>query len=288
MLSNFKDSSAVQKYTAQSLVSFVSSMRNKAQKATFSSTLLALALVPSLASASPVTVNARYVLSVAGTIVADMNIKLDDNGRSYSLDLDANVAGLGNLVAQGAANIDVSGKSSGGKYAGEDFHLMTRSSQNTANVNVDYNNGNVTAFVVDPPLQPRVDQVAVQRSQLRNVEDMLSAFVLQADKFDHTLCDQKLRIFTGVERFDLTMRYASSENATSQRTGYQGPVIACQLAYDPISGHYTSSEITAYLQTSERMLIWYAPVENSNTFIPYRVLVGTSLGDLSMVLTSLS
>lgn len=288
MLSNFKDDQVVQKIIAQSLASLTSAMPNKAQKATFTSTLLALSLIPSLAIASPVTVNARYVLSVAGTIVADMNIKLEDNGRTYSLDLDANVAGLGNLVAQGAANIEVSGNSSRGKYAGEDFHLVTRSSQNTSNVNVSYNNGNVTAFVVAPPIQPRVDQVALQRSQLRGVEDMLSAFVLQADKFDRSLCDQKLRIFTGVERFDLTMRYAASENATSQRTGYQGPVIACQLAYNPISGHYTSSEITAYLQTSQRMLIWYAPVAGSNTFIPYRVLVGTSLGDLSMVLTSLS
>ncbi len=250
--------------------------------------LCALGAMSSAVSAAPVTVSARYVLSVAGTIVADMDIKLNDSGRQYTLDLDARVAGLGTLVAQGSANIEVSGKSSNGKYQGEAFHLVTRSTQNTVDVTVNYNNANVTAFVVDPPLQPRVDQVPVQRSQLRGVADMLSAFVLQGNALDRSLCDRKLQIFTGVERFNLTMRYAASENATSARTGYQGPVIACQLAYDPISGHYTSSEITAYLQTSERMLIWYAPVPNSNTFIPYRVLIGTSLGDLSMVLTRMN
>lgn len=238
--------------------------------------------------AEPLEIDARYVLSVAGTIVADMNIKLNDTGSTYTLNLNANVSGLGNLVAQGSASIEVSGTSTGGTYAGENFQLITRSSQSTTDVKVQYANANVTAFVVTPPLQPRVDQVPVQRAQLRNVADMLSAFVLQANALDPALCERKLRIFTGVERFDLEMRFVASEVATSQRTGYQGPVIACQLAYNPISGHYTSSEITAYLQTSERMLIWYAPVANSNTFIPYRVLVGTSLGDLSMVLTRLN
>ncbi len=238
-------------------------------------------------AATPLTVDAKYVLSVAGTIVADMNIRLNDTGSTYTLNLDANVAGLGNLVARGSASIDVSGTSSGGAYTGENFQLVTRSPQDTVDVRVQYANANVTAFVVDPPLQPRVDQVPVQRSQLRNVADMLSAFVLQANTLDRSLCDRKLRIFTGVERFDLSMRFVASEVATSQRTGYQGPVVACQLAYTPVSGHYTTSEITAYLQASERMLIWYAPIADSNTFIPYRVLIGTSLGDLSMVLTRL-
>ncbi|MCF6301845.1 MAG: DUF3108 domain-containing protein [Devosiaceae bacterium] len=245
-------------------------------------------VAPVAQAATPLVVNAKYVLSVAGTIVADMNIQLNDSGSAYTLNLDANVAGLGNLVAQGSATIEVSGTSAGGEYAGESFQLITRSSQSTVDVKVQYANANVTAFVVTPPLQPRVDQVPVQRSQLRNVADMLSAFVLQANTLDRSLCDRKLRIFTGVERFDLDMRFVASEVATSQRTGYQGPVVACQLAYNPISGHYTSSEITSYLEASERMLIWYAPIENSNTFIPYRVLIGTSLGDLSMVLTRLN
>ena len=251
-----------------------------------SAALLALSSVP--ASAAPVSASAKYVISVAGTIVADVTINLNDNGAGYDLDMDGNVAGLGNLVARGAVNMEASGSSAQNSYQGEIFHYQTRASDGTSDVNVSYANKNVTAFVVDPPLPLRVDQVPVERAHLRNVNDMLSAFVIKAPALDRSICDRRLRIFTGVERFDLDLRFAASETATSVRTGYQGPVISCQIDYQPISGHYTNSEVTNYLKNSRRMLIWYAPLGNSGTFIPYRVLIGTSLGDLSMVLTRLN
>ena len=38
---------------------------------------------------------------------------------------------------------------------------------------------------------------------------------------------------------------------------------------------------------SDRILIWYAPLAETGYFVPYRVLLTTSMGDLSMVLTRL-
>ena len=250
--------------------------------------LLALSILPTSAYAAGVSAQANYVVSVAGTIVANMDVTLQDNGSIYSLDLNASVAGLGNFVARGSAGIDVTGRSGNHGYAGRDFKLQTSSNAGDVEVSVNFsNNANVSAFVVTPPLRPRTDQVPVERAHLRGVNDMLSAFIIKNARFDRSLCERNLEIFTGIERFSIAMKYASSENATSARTGYQGPVILCQLNYKPISGHYTRSQITAYLERSERMLIWYAPVGNSGTYIPYRVLIGTSLGDLSVVLTSL-
>jgi hypothetical protein len=240
------------------------------------------------ASANAISIDTSYAISVAGTIVADVKITLNENANTYSMDMEASVSGLGNFVARGSANIKATGDSNNTGFNGNNFHLQPRSSEGAVDVTVQYNNGNVSAFIIDPPLSPRADQIPLQRSQLHNVNDMLSAFVIKGERLDASLCNRKLQIFTGVERFDLVMRYAASETATSMRTGYQGPVILCQLDYNPISGHFTNSEITAYLQTSERILIWYAPTPNSNIFIPYRALVGTALGDLSMVLTRLN
>ena len=93
---------------------------------------------------------------------------------------------------------------------------------------------------------------------------------------------------TGIERFDLTFSYAKDDVATSKRTGYQGPVVLCHINYKPISGHYTTSELTNSLAQDDRILIWYAPLHDSGLFIPYRVLLTTSMGDLSMVLTALN
>ncbi len=251
--------------------------------------ILTLAYIWSFgAFAAPASVTAQYVISIGGTIVARADIKLVDDGKSYTLDMDAKISGLGNLVARGSAAISVSGTSTDTSLFGNDFILQTTTPQGNSRTTVSYIQRNVAAFYSDPPQPPHFDQIALQRSQLRNVNDMLSAFVIKSPELGPQICNRTLKIFTGVERLDLKLRYASAENATSPRTGYQGPVILCQIKYNPISGHYANSEVTNYLQNSERILIWYAPVAGSDLFIPYRVLIGTTFGDLSMVLTGMT
>lgn len=244
-------------------------------------------LLTGTAMAQPINLNARYVVSMSGNIIAHLDIGLADNGSNYVIDLDARVAGLGQFVASGSASADVTGRSNNGSYAGQDFSLHTDTTGGDFTIAVTYSSGNVNSFVVDPPLPIRVDRVPIERAQLTGVNDMLSAFILKANSLDASVCNRRLQIFSGTERFDLNMRFASAENATSARTGYQGPVVLCQIDYEPISGHFSTSDITRYLADSDRILIWYAPVEGSSTFIPYRVLIGTAMGDLSMVLTRL-
>ena len=83
------------------------------------------------------------------------------------------------------------------------------------------------------------------------------------------------------------MSFVSDDEATSPRTGYQGPVMLCNIRYTPISGHFTTSEMTTFLAESDRILVWYAPLGETGYFIPYRMLVTTTMGDLSMVLTQM-
>lgn len=240
------------------------------------------------ATAQPVNLNARYVVSMSGNIIAHLDIALADSGTDYVIDLSARVAGLGQFLASGNATAGAAGDSSDGTYTGETFDLRTHTSEGDFQIDVTYKSGNVDTFVVEPPLPIRGDRVPIERRHLTGVNDMLSAFVIKADALDVSICDRRLKIFNGTERFDLNMRFASAETATSARTGYQGPVILCQIDYEPISGHFTSSEVTNYLNQSDRILIWYAPVADSRTYIPYRVLLGTAMGDLSMVLTRLN
>lgn len=240
------------------------------------------------AIAAPVSANAKYVVSLGGNIIAQLNIDFDDSGTNYSIDLSARVSGLGQFVASGSATAKVAGKSTGSSYAGDSFVLNTRTGDGSSDVNVRIAGGNVQAFTIEPPLPPRYDQVPIERSQLVGVNDGLSAFISKSARFDGSICNRNIKVFTGYERFNLAFRFAGEETATSTRTGYQGPVILCQIDYTPVSGHYAASEITTYLAGTDRILIWYAPLGTSDTQIPYRVLVGTAMGDLSMVLTDLT
>lgn len=246
---------------------------------------LLASLTPSLAA--PVDARASYVLTLGGINVATLDVDLRDDGRRYALDLNAKVAGLGSLVSSGTAKVMATGASNGANLVSSEFDLETRANGEVFTVDVSYAGQNVSAFKVEPPVFESYDRVPVERGHLRGVGDFLSAFVLKGGALDRSLCQRQLKIFTGVERFDIAMSFAREDEATSPRTGYQGPVISCTIDYRPISGHYTSSEITNYLAENSRILIWYAPLGETGYFVPYRVLLGTSMGDLSMVLVGM-
>jgi len=252
-------------------------------------TVLALAALVPLSCASvqaaPVDARASYVVTVGGINVAMVDIDLDDDGARYGLELSARVAGLGSVVASGTASASVSGSSAGSNLQSRSFALETRANGEVFTSNVGYDGRNVSAFQVQPPVQDNYDRVPLERAHLTGVGDFLSAFVLKGNGLDRSLCDRTLKIFTGVERFNIRLGFLDSDEATSPRTGYQGPLVACSIDYQPISGHFQSSEMTNYLADTSRMILWYAPLGQTGYFIPYRVIIGTTMGDLSMVLT---
>jgi hypothetical protein len=231
---------------------------------------------------------ATYVLTLGGTIIANADFTLVEDGKSYELKLDANVAGLASLIGSGIARATSKGSVTADGLRSTSFDLLTRSGGEDFTVSVSYDRSSVTAFKVTPPIVDTIDRIPLERKHLGNVNDMLAPFVLRGSKLDRSLCDYRQQVFTGVERFDLAFRFAREDVATSQRTGYQGPVVLCNVRYKPISGHYTSSEITNSLAQDERILVWYAPLRDTGFFIPYRVLLNTSIGDLSMVLTRMN
>lgn len=230
---------------------------------------------------------ATYGVTLGGTSVATVKIRLNDTGGQYAMDLDARISGLATLVASGTAKVVSAGESNGKGLVSEKFDLTTRAQGEDFNVAIEYARQDVTAFIVSPPIINNIDRVALERKHLTGVNDMLAAFVFKGGELDADLCNRKLQIFTGVERFNVAMQFARAEEATSKRTGYQGPVVLCSASYLPISGHYTTSEITNYLTESGRILVWFAPLETPGYFIPYRALISTGSGDLSVVLTDL-
>lgn len=237
--------------------------------------------------AAPVDTKAKYIVSLGGVNIANTTINFSDNGSTYAVDVDADVAGVGALVASGSAMLGSHGTSKGKSLLANNFTFETRTKAERFNVGVQYAKGNATGFKIDPPLSNHLNRIALERKHLQGVSDPLGAFILKGGTLDASLCDRRLKVFTGVERYDIDMSFAAKQTATSNRTGYQGPVVLCKMRYIPVSGHFTSSEVTGYLANSDRILVWYAPLKDSEYFIPYRVLLGTAAGDLSMVLTGL-
>jgi hypothetical protein len=249
--------------------------------------LILAALCPLAALAQQPGALAQYVVTLNGINVAYLNIRLNIEGGSYQLDLSANVIGLAQIVAQGSGAVNSGGRVTSNGLASDRFYLETRTSSDRFSVETRYAGGTANHFVVSPPLPENPDRVPVTSAHRRGVNDPVAAFILRGPALDQSLCNRTMPVFTGIERFDLQFSFVQMDSATSSRTGYQGPVVACAMRYVPISGHFNSSEITAYLRDNQRMMAWFSPLGESGFFIPYRVLMGTSFGDLSLVLTSI-
>lgn len=251
--------------------------------------LLGLGSLAMPAAAAPLKAVAEYTVTMGGTQVASVEVNLNDDGAAYSLNATARITGLAQLVASGTAKLQSTGASTNSGLRSQRFDLLTRASGDDFTVAITYASGGVATFKVNPPIVNNLNRVAIERKQLAgNINDMAAAFILKGGQLDAKLCDRQLQIFTGTERFNLQLGYAKDDVATSKRTGYQGPVVLCTVRYSPISGHYTSSEVTRDLVEKERILVWYAPLQTPGYFIPYRALVTTESGDLSVVLTSLT
>ncbi|HEY4199066.1 MAG TPA: DUF3108 domain-containing protein [Devosiaceae bacterium] len=249
--------------------------------------VLASTLVAAPAAAAPMAGTASYVITLGGINIATVGVNLNDDGKRYDMEVSANVSGLGQMVASGTAKVDSAGLSTSPVLTSQKFDLLTHANGEDFSIKVGFAGKNVSSFVVNPPIVDNVDRVPIERSHLSNVNDFLASFVIKGGSLDKSLCNRKMHVFTGVERFDLAMNYNSDDTATSPRTGYQGPVVLCSVRYMPISGHFTTSEITNYLAKSDRILVWYAPYGDTGYFIPYRALLSTNMGDLSMVLTAM-
>lgn len=261
-------------------------MLSRLCRAVFLAATIALGFIPP-SLAAEVRATATYGITLGGTHIASVTIGLNDTGKRYAMSLDARISGLAQLVASGIAKVDSAGLSASSGLVAEKSDLLIRAQGEDFTVGIKFAGGNVSEFVVSPPILNNIDRIAIERRHLRAVNDMMAAFVLKGRGLDRSLCERKMRIFTGVERFDVAMRFAKTDEATSKRTGYQGPLVLCTLRYVPVSGHYTSSEMTTYLARSERIHIWFAPLQTPGYFIPYRALLATEAGDLSIVLTRL-
>jgi len=256
----------------------------------FRSVLVAFALIcsPISAIAANLNASANYVVTLRGVNIATAAVSFKDNGENYSVNISGDVSGLASLVAAGTAKLNSYGNSSSAQLQSDRFELETVANEQSFRVQFQAINGNVTSTQIVPKLSQNENRVPVKNNHRHNINGPIASFFIKANKLSPEICNRKLEVYTGVERYNIDLKFAKAQTATSKSTGYQGPVMLCTMRYTPVSGHFTNSETTKYMKSNQRFLIWYAPLGQSGYMIPYRILVGTAFGDLSMVLTRLN
>ncbi len=143
--------------------------------------------------------------------------------------------------------------------------------------------GTVRAAALSPPARKRPDTVPLTAEHKRHVVDPISAMLMPVlngkPALDPSQCNRTLPIFEGSERFDLVLTYSRTEKIKTVR-GYEGSVLVCKVRYKPIAGHRSERKQVKYMENNRNIEAWFAPIEGENLLAPWRVALGTMVGEI--------
>jgi len=191
----------------------------------------------------------------------------------YVVDLTASGLGFG-VAAKSEGHI-------GRKVVPRAVAIDTRGgSDGKRSVRMALRDGTVFYDKVQPPLPPR-PRVPLTQQDRRNVVDPVSALLMPIDGsgLKPAMCDRTLPVFEGTERFDITLSYLRTEQVTTPE-GYRGPVLVCRARYHAIAGHRPGAKQVTYMEHNKAIEAWLAPVPQMHLLVPWRVSVGTLIGNL--------
>lgn len=254
--------------------------------ATSARLLLAAALAvagaaPALPATSETTLTASYNISIAGLVIGRVEAKARFTPKGYATAINGSTWGISRFVSDARALMAGSGRINGTKVTPGSYNLDTAEGDFSTEVRMTMRAGAVTAVDAYPDLIEAEDRVPVTSRDRANILDPVGAFVVALDSDGrpdgNKVCNRTVPVFDGWQRFDIRLSYRDTRPVNG---AYQGDVIVCSARYVPVAGHRPSREQVQYMAANERLEVWMAPVAGTRLMVPYRILIGTQVGDL--------
>jgi Protein of unknown function (DUF3108) len=263
----------------------------KAARLAVLTSALALAFLSNAALAGSGRVSIKYGLSLAGLPIGTGSLNAVISNDSYRVDAAARIGGILALLSDGRGSGTASGRMSGAKPQSSGFSLTSISDDKAQTVRMTMAGGRITKAEISPPLTVRRDRVPVGEGDKKGVVDPLSALLMPVTGSGPTLtpaaCDRTLPVFDGAQRFNVTLAFSRMETVKGE-SGYSGPVIVCSARYVPIAGHRPKREQTRFMAANRDLEIWLAPISGTRILAPWRIVVGTQIGRLTIDATVFS
>jgi hypothetical protein len=250
--------------------------------------LAAAAFAPA-ASAGDITLRATYAISISGLTVGRIEVRSDFDGNSYDATIKGSTSGPSRIVSDASASMSGNGKFFGSRVLPNTFQMVTLEGGFSTHVSIAMRGGAVTAVSALPPLIQAADRIPVTAQHKQNVVDPLGAFLVPLDRpgipSGHRACARTVRVFDGWTRYDVPLYYKETKAIDGDSTTYSGRIIVCGARFVPVAGHRSSRKAVQDMANNKRLEVWLAPVGNAPVLVPYRILIGTDLGDLIVMAT---
>lgn len=254
---------------------------NPAQKAVRMACMAALSLTAGSFSVQAGTVEANYLITLAGLTVGKANLSGVVEQGSYTLNVSAALTGLMGAISKGNGAATAQGALASQGVLSNGFSLRASNGTTTRTIQIGVASGTVRGVTIEPPFETdQADRVPLRDPHKAGVVDPVSALIMPsrtADPLDKANCDRRLPVFDGTQRFDIVLTYVGTRQVKSE-SGYSGPVLVCSARYVPVAGHRPERRVTKFMIENRAMDAWLAPVNGGKTLIPYRISVKTMIG----------
>lgn len=234
------------------------------------------------AAAWPVSVSSQYKLFFNGFEVGGFSFKSSFNGKTYSATSSANVSALfgafkwkGTNTAQGAIG------EAGPKPASYQMNFRTKSKAGI--VKLGFDKSGVKSVSIEPKKDPNPESVPVKPEHLKSVLDPITTVISMTRPANGNPCNQRLSVFDGKVRFNLTLTYKGQEKLDEkQPSGQPSSLYVCKVKYEPVSGHKPKDFENPWVDY-DSIEMALRPVPSAGIFVPYRISVPTTIGAAVMI-----
>lgn len=171
------------------------------------------------------------------------------------------------------------------------FAFDFRTRKKRGRLAMQFKGGKVKEVTSKPPLKESDKDVPLTNKHVNGVLDPLSAmfFTARTDGagLDESVCDRKLPIFDGKQRFDLRLSHKRTVNVRAKgKSGYEGPAIVCKVKYVPIAGYNPGHSAIEFLSDTDEIAVWLIPVPGNGMYVPYHITIPTPYGTATATATS--
>ncbi len=238
------------------------------------------------ALASDTVLKANYLITIAGITIGKAEAEGRFNDTGYAATINGSTYGVSRFVSDAQAVLAGNGRIRGTHVMPASYNLDTTEKGFQTHVSMEMRGGAIVDLSAAPRLLPAPDRVPVTPGHTRNVVDPVGAFVVAVSRpgpsAGASACNRTVRVFDGWQRYDVKLSYKESKHV-SGATGYEGEVFACTARYVPVAGHRPNRESVKYMADNKRLEVWLAPVKGTQLLVPYRIVIGTKVGDLIVV-----
>jgi hypothetical protein len=224
---------------------------------------------------------AEYVASVAGIPIGRGNWIIELSDDAYSAAVSGTTTGIIRFFTGGRGTGMARGAISAGQPVPTTYGATLSYDRKIDDVRMTLAAGNVTDYVVEPPLPPVPDRIPVTEADRRGVLDpmtsMLNRVAGNGDPVAPEACNRKVAVFDGRVRYDLHSEYKRMEAVKAER-GYEGPAVVCAVYFTPVAGYVPDRPAIKYLVTLREAEVWLAPIIGTRVVVPFRFSMPTPLG----------